>query len=162
MAVQQLDPQTSGARFLAPEAPVGNPTPEPEPSGALLTGMPAAVFAEMLRVPLQRRISRASGIHPDNAAELWAAFHELDHAGKAWMALRPRKSAGSVTEMHPASSLDMEISPKKAGELLRLTDSRIRQLLRSNELPGRRVGRRWVVKRSAVAAYAGTSRKAAA
>jgi excisionase family DNA binding protein len=46
-----------------------------------------------------------------------------------------------------------EITPKEAAELLNRTDSRVRQLLRDGTLPGRRVGRRWLVQRAAVVAF---------
>jgi hypothetical protein len=60
----------------------------------------------------------------------------------------------SIRRKSPAESLlEMEISPKAAGEFLRLTDSRVRQLLRDGLLPGRLVGRRWVVRRSDVLSY---------
>jgi excisionase family DNA binding protein len=131
------------------------------PSGAVVSPMAAAVFAQMLERPLQRRISLSSGIHPENAAELREVYAELDRVGRMWMASRPRKSAGCVTEMNAGSVADMEINTEKAGELLRLTDSRIRQLLRDETLPGRKVGRRWVVKKSDVLAYR-VPRKAAA
>jgi excisionase family DNA binding protein len=139
------------------------PTLDPEPSGVLVSGMCAAVFASMLRVPLRRRVSLASGIDPANRDELLSNFEELARVGRGWMASRPRVSvaAGSVTEMVSASSVDMEINTEKAAELLNLTTSRVRQLLRSGELPGRLVGRRWVVKRSAVMAYRAPGKAAA-
>jgi excisionase family DNA binding protein len=136
------------------------------PSGAALTPLACAVFASMLRVPLRRRTSSASGIHPDNAAELRAAYEELDRVGREWMSWQRPISVAALaavpaTEMARDSVGDM-ITTEIASQMLRLSDSRIRQLLRSGELPGRKVGRRWLVKRSAVAAYAGSSRKAAA
>jgi excisionase family DNA binding protein len=128
--------------------------------------MAAAVFASMLREPLKRRISAASGIHPDNAAELRAGFDALDRVGQGWMRSQRSISVASqasrpVTEIDRGSVVDMEIDTKKASELLRQTTSRTRQLLRSGELQGRKVGRRWLVKRSAVIAYR-VLRKAAA
>lgn len=71
------------------------------------------------------------------------------------------RSCWVCDEMHSASSVDMKIDTVKAAELLRLTDSRVRQLLRDGSLPGRKVGRRWVVKKSDVLAYR-APRKAAA
>jgi excisionase family DNA binding protein len=124
------------------------------PSGAVISPMAAAVFAQMLERPLMRRISPASGIHPDNAAELREMYAELDRVGRGWVASRPISVAcRSLTEIAPGSVADMEMSTEKAAELLRLTDSRVRQLLRAGVLPGRKVGRRWVVKRSDVLAY---------
>ena len=132
-------------------------------TGAMVAGMPAAVFASMLERPLKRRVSLASGIDPGNRVELLAALSELQRVGEEWKRQRRISvAAGSVTEMHPGSSLDMEISAKQAAELLDRTASRIRQLLRSGELPARKVGRRWLLKRHDVIAYCANSRKAAA
>jgi hypothetical protein len=64
-------------------------------SGALIGGMPAAVFAQMLERPLKRRFnSSASGIHPDNAAELRAAYAELVRVGEGWRAGRISVGSG--------------------------------------------------------------------
>jgi excisionase family DNA binding protein len=102
-----------------------------------------------------RRISPASGIDPANRAELLAAFEGLDRVGQEWMRLRRTISVASrpLMEINARSVADLEIDTEKAAELLNLTTSRVRQLLRSGDLPGRVVGRRWVVKRSAVIAY---------
>jgi excisionase family DNA binding protein len=156
----------SDIRSSAATNVAASPNGEP-PLGGLVSPLAAAVFASMLREPLRRRTCVSTGIAPRNAAELRAAFDALDRVGEEWM--RSRRSISVVprlprlsTEIAPGSTADMEIDTEKAAELLRLTDSRVRQLLRSGELLGRKAGRRWVVKRSAVAAYAGTSRKAAA
>jgi excisionase family DNA binding protein len=132
-----------------------------QPSGAVVSPMAAAVFAQMLERPLRRRICASTGIDPHNAAELREMYAELARVGQGWMASRPRKSAGCVTEINAGSVADMEINTEKAAELLRLTDSRVRQLLRDETLPGRKVGRRWVVQKSDVLAFR-VPRKAAA
>jgi excisionase family DNA binding protein len=144
MAVQQLDPGLSGA---------------------VISPLACAVFAAMLDKPLRRRISLASGIHPGNAAELREMYAELERVGRGWMRSRrisvAAVPAASVTEMGSGSVADMEIDTVKAAELLRFTTSRVRQLLRAGVLPGRKVGRRWVVKKSDILAYR-APRKAAA
>jgi hypothetical protein len=134
------------------------------PSGVVVSPLAAAVFAAMLRQPLRRRISPTTGIHPSNAAELWAAFSELERVGEVWKGSRGPISVSSrpVTEMHAGLSPDMEISSEKAGELLDRTTSRVRQLLRSGELSGRKVGGRWVVRKRDVLAYANSSGRLAA
>ncbi|HET9779542.1 MAG TPA: hypothetical protein VFP81_09695 [Propionibacteriaceae bacterium] len=68
-------------------------------SGALTGGMPAAVFVAMLDMPLGRRISSASGIHPENAAELRAAHAELVRVGEEWRAGRISVASACVTEI---------------------------------------------------------------
>jgi hypothetical protein len=52
----------------------GSPNLTASVSSAVVSPLAAAVFRELLRQPLRRRISLASGIHPDNAAELRPAF----------------------------------------------------------------------------------------
>jgi excisionase family DNA binding protein len=133
----------------------GSPCLAASVSGAVVSPLAAAVFFEMLDKPLRRRVSLASGIDPRNRDELLSNLEELARVGREWVASQPSISVVSrlSTEMASVSVADMEISPKNAGELLRLTDARIRQLLRDGSLPGRKVGRRWVVKRSAVIAY---------
>jgi excisionase family DNA binding protein len=141
----------------------GQPVLDPGPSGAWVSPLAAAVFSAMLRRTLRHRISPATGIDPDNATELWAAFQELERVGEAWRASRPISVVSRpVTEMHAGLSPDMEISPKKAAELLDRTTSRVRQLLRSGELSGRKVGGRWVVRKRDVLAYANSSGRLAA
>jgi excisionase family DNA binding protein len=139
------------------------PVGDLQPSGVLVSGMCAAVFAQMLARPLRRRIAPSTGIDPANRAELLAVFTEMNRLGEEWMRSRRPISVAArpVTEINTGSVADMEIDTKKAGELLRLSDARVRQLLRSGALPGRLVGRRWVVKKSDVLAYR-APRKAAA
>jgi excisionase family DNA binding protein len=144
------------------------PVLDPGPSGAVVSPMAAAVFTAMLRRILRHRISPATGIDPDNATELWAAFQELERVGEEWKRAHRRISVVSrpVTEMHAGLSADMEIDTEQVAELLNRTTSRVRQLLRFGELPGRKVGRRWVVRRGDVithcAAHRNAHRKAAA
>jgi excisionase family DNA binding protein len=121
-------------------------------TGAVISPMAAAVFAAMLDRPLRRRISPASGIHPENAAELRAAFDELKRVGEGWRPGRISVGSGCVTEIGRGSA-QQEISTQEAASMLGRTDSRVRQLLRDGTLPGRRVGRRWLVQRAAVTAY---------
>ena len=140
---------------------------DPEPPGVFVSGMCAAVFMQLLARPLRRRIAPSTGIDPRNRDELLSNFEELARVGRGWMRSRRPISVASqvsrsVTEIDRGSVVDMEINTEIASQMLRLSDSRIRQLLRSGELAGHKVGRRWLVKRSAMAAYAGTSRKAAA
>lgn len=49
--------------------------------------------------------------------------------------------------------MDKDLTTAAASRLIGCTDSRVRQLLRSGELAGRRVGRDWLVDRAAAEAY---------
>lgn len=121
-----------------------------ERSGALISPLAAAYFADALRRPLRWRISAASGTPPEIAAELQAGLEELERVAKA-----PRRAisvaAQRLTEI--PGELDAEIDTREAAKLLGRTDSRIRQLLRSGDLGGRRVGRFWVTTRGAIIDY---------
>jgi hypothetical protein len=123
---------------------------DPEPTGVFVSGLRAAVFASMLRESLMRRIAPSTGIDPRNAAELREMYAELDRVGRVWMRSRRPISVAAVaavpaTEMAPDSVADMEkIDTKKAGELLRLTDSRgANCCARRRCLAGRLVGVGW-------------------
>jgi hypothetical protein len=65
-----------------------------ERSGALISPLAAAYFADVLRRPLRWRISAASGTPPDIAAELRAGLAELERVAKA-----PRRAI-SVAAQH--------------------------------------------------------------
>jgi Cu2+-exporting ATPase len=60
-------------------------------SGAVVSPLAAAVFAQMLERPLRRRISLSSGIHPDNAAEL-----RID---RYFAGIRPEDKADKVKQL---------------------------------------------------------------
>jgi excisionase family DNA binding protein len=123
--------------------------------------MAAAVFTQMLERPLRRRISPGSGIHPENAAELRAAFVELKRVGEGWrVSHQISVGLGPVTEIG-RGLVEREISTTEAASMLDRTTSRIRQLLRDGTLPGRHVRRRWLVERAAVTAYRDGVRKVA-
>ena len=63
-----------------------------------------------------------------------------------------------VSSVGSGFSQHVELSPVEASVLLGVSSSRVRQLLRSGVLYGRRVGRSWLVERSAVESYAGVPR----
>jgi excisionase family DNA binding protein len=134
----------------------GNPAPQP----AVISPRSSDLFARLLASPLRRHVSPWSGVPANVAAEVWADFDELRRAGDEWRAGRISVDVRPVTEM--AARLSQEISSKEAAELLKRTDSRVRQLLRTGELQGRRDGRRWVIQGSTVEAYRNGSGKVAA
>jgi excisionase family DNA binding protein len=78
-----------------------------------------------------------------------ADLAELQRVGEEW---RDGNRSGCVTEMRRDSS-QLEISTQEAASMLDRTDSRVRQLLRDGILPGRCVGRRWLVRRCDVVAF---------
>jgi hypothetical protein len=129
---------------------------------AVLDDMAAAAFAPVLGKLVRRWTSPAFGLMPEDAAVLKAGYAELVRARDVWLASRGFPSAGRPAEMAAVSTADMEITTLKAGELLNLTPSRVRQLCRAGLLSGRKVDGRWMVRRSAVVAYPMASRRTAA
>jgi excisionase family DNA binding protein len=118
----------------------------------------------LLREPLGRRIGeleRSGRVHPAYVRQLRAAYGEIVAAGELWLERRVSVDGNAeavVTEIGAASSQHVEITPEEASVLLDVSPSRVRQLLRSGVLHGRRVGRCWLAQRAAVVAYAGTPR----
>jgi excisionase family DNA binding protein len=135
------------------------------PLGAYVRGFAAWQFALILREPLRQRIAeleRSARVHPDYVRQLKAAYAELVEAGEQWQ--ERRVSAGesteaAVTEIGSSSERHEEITPEEAAVLIGRSPARVRQLLRSGVLPGRRIGRNWLVERAAVEAYVGTPRR---
>jgi excisionase family DNA binding protein len=84
------------------------------------------------------------------AGELWVEWHRAISADESMEAV--------VTEIGSSSLQRGEITPEEASVVVGRSPSRIRQLLRSGVLPGRRFGRHWLLPRSAVESYAGTPR----
>jgi excisionase family DNA binding protein len=137
------------------------------PLGASVRGFAAWQISLLLDKPLRMRIAelecqpRVDGRYMQ---ELREAFTDLRLAGQQWAewhrAIFADESAeAAVTEIGTDSSQhDEMITPEEASVLLDVSPSRVRQLLRSGELPGRRVGGRWLIDCSDVVAYAGTPR----
>jgi excisionase family DNA binding protein len=135
--------------------------------GASISGFSAWQFALMLRESLPRRVAelRSAQVHPEYVRQLKAAYAELVEAGEQWQERRVSADESAetpVTEIGSSSVQHEEISPEEASVLLDRSPSRVRQLLRGGVLPGRHVGRHWLVERAAVEAYAGTPRGDAA
>jgi excisionase family DNA binding protein len=99
-------------------------------------------------------------VHPAYLAQLRAAYGEIVAAGELWQGrISVDGSAeAAVAEIGSSSERHEEITPEEASVLIRRSPSRVRQLLRSGVLPGRRVGRNWLAEHAAVEAYAGTPR----
>jgi excisionase family DNA binding protein len=108
----------------------------------------------LLREPLGRRISELEGsgrVHPEYVRQLRAAYLELVEAGEQWQERQVSVDGSAemvVTEIGSSSLQREELTSEEAAELLGVTASRVRQLLRSGVLPGGRIGRHWLLPRS--------------
>jgi excisionase family DNA binding protein len=109
----------------------------------------------LLREPLRQRIAeleRSGRVHPEYVRQLRAAYGEIVAAGELWQERRVSvdgSTKAAVTEIGSSSWQPEELSPEEASVLLDVSPSRVRQLLRSGALEGRRVGRSWLVSRAA-------------
>jgi excisionase family DNA binding protein len=126
------------------------------PLVAPVGGFAAFVLARVLEdalpsrlVGLQRQVE-SGNLHPDFLAQVtqaWAAIQEASRQYKQ-AAASASESAEEVLAEVPAAS--GEIDTDRAAGLLRVTPSRVRQLVRSGDLPGRKLGREWLVDRTAI------------
>jgi excisionase family DNA binding protein len=134
---------------------------------ACVGGFAAWQMGLLLREPLGRisELERSGRVHPEYVRQLRAAYGEIVAAGELWQERRVSVDGSAemvVTEIGSDSWRVDELSPEGAAELLGVSASRVRQLLRAGVLSGRRVGRSWLVRRDDVAAYVGTPRRDAA
>lgn len=123
----------------------------------LVSGYAAVVLAGILDETLPARLERlqrqvdAGRLHPELLAELRAAWLSMRQVGEAWLAWRAAvdgNAAVQVTAMPRESA--REIDTDTAAGLLGVSANRVRQLVRSGELPGRKAGRVWLVSAAAV------------
>lgn len=131
--------------------------PPPRPVlAAPVSGFAAFVFSRVLEEALPRRMVALQdavargGLHPDALAELrvqWAAIREAGTAWSQWKSSADGSAEDLVTEMPSDSS---EIDTKQAADLMGVTPSRVRQLVRNGALPGRKVSATWRVELTAV------------
>lgn len=127
------------------------------PLGAYVAGFSAYVIEMLLAEQLPDRLVRhrelveAGKLDPARLAELthtWAQVRAASAQWKAW-----RSSVDASAEDPPAeiaSGLPSEIDTATAAAILRVTESRVRQLARAGQLGGRQVGRTWLLRRSDV------------
>jgi hypothetical protein len=95
-----------------------------------------------------QRLVEVSRLHPNRVSEVvsqWAAIRE---AGRQWAEAAADDNAAAAPTTIPARS--EEIDTDRAAGLLGLTPNRVRQLVRSGDLPGRKAGGVWLVDRAAV------------
>lgn len=124
--------------------------------GAVVNGAAAVALASTLAQP-EAIVARARAVGDITAEDEAAAREQFDAIRQASRAyLRWRASVGASTEVPTAEMAppsDEEISATTAAEVLNLTPSRVRQLLRSEVLPGRKVAGTWLVYRSTLATH---------
>lgn len=130
------------------------------PLGAYVAGFPAVLVAHILDEHLPGELARweraaASGrVDPRYLRQMRATWEAIGEARRQWLAVR-EVSAGGSAEATPAETRagSGQISADAAAGLLGVTPRRVRQLLASDLLEGRKVAGTWLVSRSSVLAY---------
>lgn len=127
---------------------------------APVSGWSAFVCARLLASRLDQL---TGGTHPELAAELRGTLAALEQAAGAWTRWRQ-----AVAEIEAQAAADgsaavagaaaqagsAEVDTTAAAARLRVTPNRVRQLIRCEQLPGRKVGRAWLVEASTLDIYA--------
>lgn len=141
----------------------GRPVPLRPLLGASFSGV-AAVWL-WRRVEQEAReapaaLARVPGVDADAGRLLAHALSELAEAARQWTEQRRAESAVSVEGNGEtvlgetgAESPSMEMGTAEASSLLGVTPRRVGQLAQAGVLPGRKVGRQWMLHRPSVLDY---------
>jgi excisionase family DNA binding protein len=123
---------------------------------AVITGAPAALLSLLLRSPHVRTVvEQLPGWARPYRLEIAAAVDAVHRAGAGWVPVAvERDDAGPVG----AVEADFECSVVGAAQLLDLSIRRTQELAAAGMLPGRRVGRQWLLERDAVLLVASARR----
>lgn len=130
------------------------------------------LLAQAARGPVTLGSMRAEALRlrqagrPDLASQLELGSAQLRMSARAWVAACDRAAAdelAALTSEHESAPAEMpapaassmqavSVTAAEAAHRLGVTPQRVGQLLRSGRLPGRRIGRVWLVERAAVEA----------
>jgi excisionase family DNA binding protein len=109
-----------------------------------------------------RRLAERGRLDPAYLGELQSSLAAIREAAEQWLAWEKqvrasasgRASAGQ-TETRPFSSDERstEVNTETAANLLGVSTSRVRQMMRAGEIQGRKMGRMWLVSLASVQAY---------
>ncbi|MEV4511383.1 helix-turn-helix domain-containing protein [Dactylosporangium sp. NPDC049525] len=121
-------------------------------------GFAAFVFALVLDEHMPTRLTRLADrvergqLHQSRIGEVREMWANVRAAAEDWKQ-NQAASAGGSREARPAEmrpDLTQEIDTATAARLLHVTESRVRQLVRSGEVAARKVGGVWLVSRSEI------------
>src|SRR5262249_35355936 len=109
-----------------------------------------------------RRLAERGRLDPTYLGELQSSLAALREAAEQWLAWEKqvrasasgRASAGQ-TETRPFSPEERstEVNTETAANLLGVSTSRVRQMMRAGEIQGRKMGRVWLVSLASVETY---------
>lgn len=125
--------------------------------GAHISGPAAVVIAKLFDEHMPDRLARLQllvergRLDPSWLAEVTHAWRSVRAAAAAW----ERAPAVDAATAYPATAAGRdseqdEITTETAADLLKVSPNRVRQLLRSGVINGRRVGRTWAVDAKSV------------
>jgi len=120
---------------------------------AAINGAPARILSAVVSLAeIEARLDAAgySGVHRAAVLDAWRSIEE---AGRLHVVSVGGNVAGRGAESAPSS--EERLTSEEAGAVLHVTPSRVRQLARSGELPGRQAAGRWSFHRGDVVAYRG-------
>jgi excisionase family DNA binding protein len=109
-----------------------------------------------------RRLAERGRLDPAYLGELQSSLAALREAAEQWLAWEKQVRASATgsasaghAEARPSSSEEgsTEINTEAAANLLGVSASRVRQMMRGGEIQGRKMGRVWLVSLASVQAY---------
>lgn len=119
---------------------------------AIIDGAPARLLVAVLPMSeLERRLDDGGIPACPERAATFDAWQAVAVAAQEHVAFVRGRLTGRTTEA--AADSDCECSTEEVASMLCVTESRIRQLARAGELPGRQHAGRWFFRRADVAAY---------
>lgn len=110
------------------------------------------ILGEVLEDVIERR--QRAGFSPALITDLRTQAATIRIAAqqwREWCSSADGRTEMVATETAPRSS--KEITPEEAADLLKVSSSRVRQLLRAGVLEGRKTGRQWLTTRGEIEAY---------
>jgi excisionase family DNA binding protein len=123
---------------------------------APVAGFGAFVVAKALKRSLPdllvslQRMSESGRAHPDLIGEVTATWAAINAAAEEWSQWRTAADGRAAERVTAIPERSTEIDTDTAAGLLHVSPNRIRQLIRGGDLPGRKVGRTWLVDRTAI------------
>lgn len=123
---------------------------------ASVSGFAAVVLAGVLDATLPERLARLNRLvemgrlPPHKITEVRRAHAAIRLAAQQWSDAAADDNTAEQVTAAPRDSIPSEIDTTTAADLLRVTPNRVRQLVRSGQINGRRIGRAWLVDRKDV------------
>jgi excisionase family DNA binding protein len=113
------------------------------------------------QMAMLRRLAERGRLDPAYLDELQSSLAALREAAEQWLAwekqvrasVSGRASAGRTEARSSSKAESTDLDTEAAANLLGVSTSRVRQMIRAGEIQGRKVGRVWLVSWASVQAY---------